>query len=250
MKICAAQTRPVIGDIDQNIILHRRFIEQAATGGADLIVFPELSLTGYEPALAQVLALRLEDGRLDVFQAMAATHNLTIGIGAPTRHPDGVCISLIVFRPDKPRHIYSKQYLHPDEEAFFVSGGISENLVGDGNNVALAICYELSVPVHAAQAFSRGAAVYVASVAKFANGVDRAAQRLSEIARSYAMTVVMANTVGPADGGECAGQTAVWNHQGILVAQLDNRHEGQILYDTDTQESAAMAAGPCPPGET
>ncbi len=235
MKICAAQLRPVTGDIDQNIRLHQRFIEQAAAGSADLIVFPELSLTGYEPTLAQALALSPEDGRLDVFQSMAAAHNLTLGIGAPTRHPDGVCISLVIFQPDKTRHIYSKQYLHPDEEAFFVSSGVSTNLAAAGNNVALAICYELSVPAHAAQASTRGATVYAASVAKFANGVERAAQRLSDIARTYAMTVVMANAVGPADGGECAGQTAVWNHQGILVAQLDNRHEGQILYDTDTQ---------------
>lgn len=139
------------------------------------------------------------------------------------------------FRPDKTRYIYSKQYLHPDEEAFFISGGISENLAAAGNNVALASCSELPVPAHAVQASTRGATVYAASVAKFASGVERAAQRLSHIARSYALTVVMANAVGPADGGECAGQTAVWNHQGILVAQLDNRHEGQILYDTDTQ---------------
>ncbi|MBK8989609.1 MAG: carbon-nitrogen hydrolase family protein [Chloroflexi bacterium] len=242
MKISIAQTRPVTGDVQQNIYLHQRFIVQAAAGGADLIVFPELSLTGYELTLAQELALNPEDDRLHVFQSLAATHNLTIGVGAPTCHPAGVCISLIIFRPDKSRHVYSKQHLHPDEEAFFVSGGSSRNLIGEGDNVALAICYELSVPEHAAQAFAHGAAVYIASVAKYAHGVDMAAQRLVEIAHSYAMTVVMANAVGPADGGECAGQTAVWNTQGRLVAQLDNAHEGLILYDTDRQKWVKMAA--------
>lgn len=123
---------------------------------------------------------------------MAISHKLTIGIGAPTRHPTGVCISLIIFRPDKSRHVYSKQHLHPDEEAFFVSGGITGNLIGEGDNVALAICYELSVPKHAAQAFAHGATSYIASVAKSARGVDLAAQRLAEIACRYAMTVVMA----------------------------------------------------------
>ena len=242
MKICAAQTRPVTGDVQQNTRLHQRFIAQAAAGGADLIVFPELSLTGYEPTLAQELALNPEDGRLDVFQTLAAIHNLTIGVGAPTRLPTGVGISLIMFRPNQSRHVYAKQHLHPDEEAFFVSGGITGNLSSGGDNVALAICYELSVPEHAALAFARGATVYIASVAKSARGVEMADQRLAEIARRYAMTVVMANAIGPADGGECAGQTAVWNTQGRLVAQLDNTHEGFILYDTDTQEWVKMAA--------
>ena len=243
MKISVAQTRPVTGDVQQNIIRHQRFIEQAAASGADLIVFPELSLTGYEPTLAQELALNPEDDRLHVFQTLAISHKLTIGIGAPTRHPTGVCISLIIFRPDKSRHVYSKQHLHPDEEAFFVSGGITGNLIGEGDNVALAICYELSVPEHAAQAFAHGATSYIASVAKSARGVDLAAQRLAEIARRYAMTVVMANAIGPADGGECAGQTAVWNTLGCLVAQLDNAHEGLILDDTDWQKWAKMADG-------
>ncbi len=47
MKICVAQTRPVKGDIQTNIDNHKRLIDLAISNGADTIIFPELSITGY-----------------------------------------------------------------------------------------------------------------------------------------------------------------------------------------------------------
>jgi predicted amidohydrolase len=79
----------------------------------------------------------------------------------------------------------------------------------------------------------------MASVAKTAKGLDGAVPTLAEIARKYSMTVLMANCVGESDGGECAGNTAVWNSKGLLVGQLDDRNEGILLFDTDTEEVAA-----------
>lgn len=53
MKICVAQTRSVAGNIERNVARHREFVETAVSHRANLIIFPELSLTGYEPTLAQ-----------------------------------------------------------------------------------------------------------------------------------------------------------------------------------------------------
>lgn len=55
----------------QNIERHKRFVETAVTHHADLLLFPELSLTGYEPTLAQELAIPPTDPRLDKFQTLA-----------------------------------------------------------------------------------------------------------------------------------------------------------------------------------
>jgi predicted amidohydrolase len=46
MKICVAQIKPAAGNIESNISHHQKFIELAASKGADLIIFPELP-TGY-----------------------------------------------------------------------------------------------------------------------------------------------------------------------------------------------------------
>ncbi|MAT98852.1 MAG: carbon-nitrogen hydrolase family protein [Anaerolineaceae bacterium] len=235
MKICVAQTRPITGDIARNIERHKAFVATAVSHQANLIIFPELSLTGYEPTLAQALAIQPDDPRLDVFQTLADTGQIMIGVGAPTQNQSRPCISLIIFQTNRPRQLYTKHYLHEDELPFFTSGERVSGLVGDKNEVALAICYELSVPQHAAAAAGSGAAIYIASVAKFVNGMEKANKRLAEIARQHHMTVFMANCIGPADGAECAGQSAVWNCEGTLVARLDVRNEGVLIFDTVTE---------------
>lgn len=239
MRICVAQTRPVKGDIQRNIDTHKKLIDLATSCGADIVIFPELSITGYEPELAKELVTDPNDSRFEDFQSISNTRQVTIGIGVPTKSDTGISISMVLFQPHKARQTYSKKYLHSDEEPFFVSGRSSISSIGDKINIALAICYELSVPEHAEDAYESGAEVYIASVAKSAEGVERAAERLSEVARRYSMAVLMSNCVGHCDTFESAGQSSVWNDKGLLIGQLNGTDEGIIIFDTDTQEIVA-----------
>jgi predicted amidohydrolase len=77
---------------------------------------------------------------------------MTIGVGTPTKNNKGICISMVLFQPHKARQTYSKKYLHAEEEEFFISGESSAGLPGYKPNIALAICYELSVPEHSENA--------------------------------------------------------------------------------------------------
>ena len=156
MKICVAQTRPVSGDIQSNINNHKKLISLAIAEGADTIIFPELSLTGYEPGLSKELATDLSDSRFDDFQKISDSGQITIGIGVPLKNSTDICISMILFRPHKPRQTYFKNYLHADEEEFFISGQNSSALINNKPGIALAICYELSVPEHSEKAFKSG----------------------------------------------------------------------------------------------
>lgn len=236
MKICVAQTRPVKGDVQRNIEAHKKWIDLAISNRVDAIIFPELSVTGYEPQLANSLAIQLDDSRFDAFQRLSDVGQIIIGVGVPTKAGTGICISMLLFQPHKERQTYSKKYLHSDEEPFFVSGQSTVGLIGNKANAALAICYELSVPEHAEDAAKSGAQVYIASVAKSVEGVVKAAQRLSEIANTYSMTVLMSNCIGECDGMECGGKTAVWNKKGALKGQLDDTTEGILIFDTNTEE--------------
>ena len=236
MKVGVAQTSPVTGDLQRKIDQHVILIELAARYGAEILIFPELSLTGYEPTLARALAILPEDGRLNVFQQLSDAHRIIIGVGVPTQRDDGICITMILFQPHKHRQLYSKQYLHADEKPFFVSGHNTFNRLGEEQDIALAICYEISVPEHAAAAFADGSTIYLASVVKSIHGIDKALTRLSEIGGSYSMTVLMSNSIGQADGYECAGKSSIWNNKGVLIGQLDDSHEGILIIDTTTEE--------------
>ena len=116
MKICIAQTRAVKGDIEANLVNHKKSIELAAAHGAEMIIFPELSLTGYEPELANELATNKDDERFNELQQVSDEKNIVIGAGIPIKSDKGILIGMIIFRPLQPRQTYFKQYLHPDEE--------------------------------------------------------------------------------------------------------------------------------------
>jgi predicted amidohydrolase len=235
MKICVAQVKLVKGDIQRNIENHKKLVDLAISCGADTIVFPELSITGYEPELAKELATTADDSRFDDFQEISDTRNVMIGIGVPLRNKAGITISMVIFHPHKGRQTYSKKYIHADEEGFFISGSNDTVLLGQ-TNIALAICYELSIPEHSVHAYESGGRIYLASVAKTAAGVEKAGKSLADIARKYSMIVLMANCIGHCDNFESGGKTAVWNADGVLAGQLNDVEEGILMIDTGTQE--------------
>ncbi|MEM1252768.1 MAG: carbon-nitrogen hydrolase family protein [Cyanobacteria bacterium P01_H01_bin.21] len=234
MRICAAQTKPVKGDIDKNIALHKTFIASAVSKQADMIFFPELSVTGFEPTLAKELATTQDDERFDQFQTISDGSGITIGVGMPTKSNAGNLISMIIFQPHQPRQTYSKQLLHSDEVPYFICGQQELILTIKQEKLAPAICYESLQPEHAERAAGQGAQVYLASVAKPDCGVAKAFKHYPTIAKKYSMPVLMSNCVGPSDNFESVGQSAIWNQDGKLVGQLDSMAEGILLYDTNT----------------
>lgn len=238
MRICIAQTRPFAGNISKNIDTHKRMIDTAISNKADMIVFPELSLTGYELELAHELAADQNDERLGIFQELADSHKLVIAVGMPTKAGNDLFISMIIFQPGKERITYSKQNLYPGEDAVFKPGTQQVFLKFDGRHiVAPAICYDLSDVEHSKAAHENNADIYIASVVNSANGVIGDSEKLSGIARTYRMTVLMSNFIGQSGAYMCAGNSSVWNKEGKIVGQLDDKSEGVLLYDTETEKT-------------
>ena len=236
MKICIAQTKPIKGDVSANIEAHIRLIELALTLNAEAIFFPELSLTGFEPELAKKLATNQNDNRLDIFQQISDKKNIIVGLGLPTATELKIRISMIVFEPNKPRLTYSKQQLHSDEFPYFENGDEQVIINEKNTHIAPAICYESLQPTHCENAVKLGANVYLASVAKPANGVVKAFDHYPKIAKQYAMPVLMANCVGFCDNFLSVGNSSVWTKEGELVGQLNDKTEGILLFDTKTEE--------------
>ena len=236
MIIAIVQLEPIKGNIDKNIENHLKWIRKAASRNADIVVFPELSLTGYEPELAKSLATNQNDHRLDCFQRLSDDTKITIGTGLPTRKEGNLYISIIFFRPEKERITYSKQYLYPTEVSIFTAG-INPLVLEFGTEiVAPAICYELSNKEHLEFAAKNNATIYLASVLNSIGGIDADLKKLSDIAKNYKMTTLMANFIGTSGGYECAGKSSVWNENGELISQLGNKDEGIIILDTETKE--------------
>jgi len=218
--VALAQTQSIKGNIELNLATHVKCIEDAASNGAAAIFFPELSLTGYEPELAGSLALDFKDSRLNMLQELSDENDITIGIGAPTRHPEGVRISMIIFKPEQTRTIYSKQWLHEDELPYFVPGNQPVIIQLGDVRVALAICYEALRPEHFELVRPLNPTVYLASVAKHEPGVKEAHHYLQQLAKTNAIQVLFCNAMGPSDNFVSAGRSAVWTATGDLSFKM------------------------------
>lgn len=241
MKICAAQLRPVAGNVTMNTAKHLEFIKLAVAQQADVVFFPELSLTGFEPRLASSLAVELADQQFLVFQELSDQHRLLIGVGMPIAVKAGVQIGMVWFTPGKARQLYAKQQLHIDETPYFIPGDEQLVLERGGMILAPAICYESLQIDHADKAVALAAEVYLASVAKPANGIARGAVHYPDVARRHTMPVIMANCIGPCDNFISVGQSAAWNNQGELLAQMDRESEGMVILDTQSESASVIS---------
>ena len=237
MKICLAQTQSKAGNIQENIANHLKFVERAIVYKADLIIFPELSITNYEPQLAKTLATKVEDNLFNPFQELSNEYGVVIGVGMPTNTTNGINISLLIFQPNKERDVYSKQLLHQDEEPYFLAGDKQTILTIKGKQIALGICYETLQEDHFVNTIQKGVDIYIASVAKSKKGVKEASEFFSKKAKAHGLPIMMVNCIGACDDFESAGQSAVWNAKGELVSQLDSNHQGILIYDTETNQS-------------
>ncbi len=236
MRICLAQTESQKGKIQANIKNHLEFINRAIKLNSDLIVFPELSITNYEPELANQLATDLEDSIFNPFQDLSDKNEITIGIGMPTQATDGINISMLVFQPNKKRTVYSKRILHADELPYFVSGNRQPFLNIKGEIIALGICYETLQREHFVTAKENNADIYIASVSKPDRGTDKAYLHFPSIAKEFETPILMSNSVGYSDNFLSNGLSSVWNKQGELIGQLDKKNQGLLIYDTRTEE--------------
>ncbi|WP_323156313.1 carbon-nitrogen hydrolase family protein, partial [Pseudomonas oryzihabitans] len=136
--LAAAQSVSVPGDLAANLRTHLDFIAAAAETGVTLLLFPELSLTGYEPTLAAALALEPADIRLLPLREACRAAGLTAVVGAPVQGPTGLQIGALILGADGSCRVHTKQYLHPGEAPPFVPGSGGEPLELPGFKGALA----------------------------------------------------------------------------------------------------------------
>jgi predicted amidohydrolase len=232
-RFAAAQTVPVAGDIDANLRQHLQLAKAAAAEGVTLLVFPELSLTGYELALGPTLAFDAGDARLRPLVAAAKTHAMTLVVGAPLRSPSGLHIAAFVVEPTGSMQVYTKHHLgafrpedHPEgavpqaEDAFFSPGALNPIIAWRGRSLAVSICADSAYPSHAQAAAERGATIYLSCQFAIAAHMPFKMARLKDAARRHGLTVICSNYGGPTGGLAAAGGSCIRSADGETVARL------------------------------
>jgi len=219
-----------------------RLVRLAAEERAEVLVFPELSLTGYELDLAEELAFSTDDPRLSPLVEAAAACSTTLVVGAPVRMGSRLHIGALIVSPDGAVALYTKHHLGafsssasvdgvvpPPESAFFHSGTLNPLVrLGDGT-AAVAICADTGQPSHPREAAERGATTYLASMFAIPSELERDLAKLEEYARLHAMTVAFANYGGPTGGLASGGRSAIWSARGERLVQLGTAGAGVAI---------------------
>lgn len=217
LTIAAAQPPTVAHDVAANARSHAAAIREAR---ARLVVFPELSLTGYE---LDTPAIGADDARLGpIAEACAATDAVAL-CGAPVR--DGTdrpfIAMLAIARSAAPVVVYRKMWLSDDEAARFASGPFPAVFAVDGWRLGLAICKDTGEPRHAAATAALGIDAYVAGVLEHAEDASVPDERARRIARDHGVWVAVASFAGSTGGGydRAAGGSGIWARTGAAVSR-------------------------------
>jgi predicted amidohydrolase len=232
MIVAAAQTKPERGDINANLLDHYRLIELASDNGAQLIVFPEMSITGYERENADQLAFSADDSRLDHLRKLAVENQISIIAGAPIKIDSELFIGQFVISPDDSVSIYTKQFLHPGEEVYYKSSFDYNPIIEiENERISFAICADIDNPLHPENACKNKTTTYIASIFFSPNGIQQAHDSLRNYAKKHNMNVLMSNFGGDSWGSPSGGRSAFWNNNGELIAQMEDSNSGLLIVE-------------------
>jgi predicted amidohydrolase len=216
LVIAVAQPVCIAYDVAANAATHAAAIRSA---GARLVVFPELSLTGYELDAPPIAA---GDPRLaPIVEACAETGSLAL-VGAPVEGEDGQAhIGMLAVDGSGASVVYHKMWLGGAEPDRFSPGTEPAMLELDGWRLGLAICKDTVIPQHASDTAALGIDAYVAGVLEFADDTAVPDERARRVAADHRVWVAIASFAGSTGGGysEAAGGSGIWARDGEVVEQ-------------------------------
>ena len=270
LRLALAQINPTVGDVDGNARLASEAITSAREAGAQLVVLPELCLSGYPP---EDLVLRADflDAVGEALEGLATeTEGITALVGFPerierpedrTRNPiiDPVAPpaynSLAVLAGGELTAVYRKSHLPNyavfDERRYFEPG--PEPLVVDveGVPVGLTICEDIWAQgsPEADEAAAGARLIVNASGSPYARGKGTAREAmLAERARTYEIPFALCNTVGGQDELVFDGQSVVVSAGGETLARAAQFDPELVVCDVPLTSGAQASPGEGAPG--
>ncbi len=255
LRIAGAQLNVVVGDLEGNGNRIGEAMTWAEEAGADVLLLPELAITGYPP---EDLLLRkaFVDGNLEVLDDLAARSGETVVVVGfvdraeeePPRLDDAVerrtANAAALLAGGEVRAVYHKALLPNygvfDEDRYFVPGPADGRLFDVGGAaVGVSICEDIWVPdgAPAAQA-GAGAQVLVninGSPYHLGKGAERV-ELLSGQARRFGLPLVYLNLVGGQDELVFDGQSMAFDGEGNMLFRAGQFTEEQFLLDLELPE--------------
>jgi 5-aminopentanamidase len=239
LRVAIAQMKAAPGDVAANVAITVELIGRARAEGAALIVFPELSLTGYELDYLAADAdgwFTRDDARLDPIRAACAP-GITAVVSAAVREPGGEpFLAGLVIAPDGSVTVSAKQHLHGTEGALFRAGPPASPFTVQGWKVAVGICFDAAHPRHAEAAALAGADLYVVPAVYAAGEERRADLHFGARAMDNRIFTALANHAGITGRYVSIGGSGIWGPTGAVVQRAADAAPALITIELDPDE--------------
>jgi NAD+ synthase (glutamine-hydrolysing) len=244
VRIALAQINARVGDVEGNARRVREHIARARDQGAELVLFPELVISGYPPEdllLKEHFLAACGEALEDVARE---AEGIVAIVGFPERAED-VYNAAGVLADGRVQAIYRKvdlpNYGVFDEQRYFQageSGGIVE--LGDAR-LGPTICEDIWTPGPPASAEALAGALLItnASASPYHAGKGRERERmLVQRARDNLSAVAFCNLVGGQDELVFDGHSLVLDHEGTVLARAPQFAEALVVATVDVQAAA------------
>jgi NAD+ synthase (glutamine-hydrolysing) len=245
LRIALAQIDTTVGDIAGNVAKVQEHIARARHQGAELVVFPELAVTGYPPEDLLLKEHFLSDAHTAVQRLAAETKDIVALVGFPERAED-VYNATAVLAGGEVRGVYRKTYLPNygvfDEERYFQSGSRGAVIQVGDVAVGLTICEDIWEPGPPLSDEALAGATVVVNLSAspyYAGKGEERENMLIQRARDSLAAVVFCNLVGGQDELVFDGHSVVIEHDGTVVARAHQFREELIVANIDPEGSRA-----------
>ncbi len=239
MRLALAQINSVVGDLDGNTSRIVEQLETAREEDADLVLFPELSVTGYPPEDLLLRAGFVRAARRCVDEIARAAHGITALVGAPHLDAD-LFNACFVLSHGEVRCVYRKRYLPNygvfDEDRYFASGRDLVLLRFGDVVVGPTICEDVWQPGPPATDLALAGAQLVTNISAspFHIGKDREREEMLKVrARDNSCFVAFCNAVGGQDELIFDGHSVVLDDEGSVLARATGFEEELLVVDVD-----------------
>src|SRR5277367_5856782 len=235
LRLALAQINATVGDIAGNTERIRGRIEDARAVGAQLVLFPELALTGYPPEDLLLKEHFLRDARAALEELAGAAEGIVAIVGVPERAED-VFNAAAVLAGGRVTGFYRKLYLPNygvfDEQRYFQSGSCGALIELGGHRIGLTVCEDMWEPgPPASDEALAGATLLVnisASPYHLGKGVERE-RMFAQRARDNGAAVAFCALVGGQDELIFDGHSFVVDHTGEVVARAAQFQEELLV---------------------
>ena len=239
LRAALAQMNPTVGDIEGNAARIAELTAKAREAGAQLVVFPELALTGYPPEDLLLKTHFMTDARAALEELAAVTHGVVALVGFPELADDAYNAAAVLADGELAA-VYRKMHLPNygvfDEVRYFQAGEQPALIEVDGVLIGLTICEDIWQPgVPASIEALAGAQVIVnISASPYDHGKpQRREQMIVQRARDYLATMAFCALVGGQDELVFDGHSFVCDHEGVVLARSPGFAEDLLICDAD-----------------